>query len=373
MGKPIRILQIVPNMHAAGLETLIMNLYRNIDKNKIQFDFLVHYTERCFYDDEIEKMGGNIYRLSFREDGNLKKYIKDLNDFFSKHHYKIIHGHMASTAFFYMNVAKKHNVPVRILHSHNTSTEKTLKGFVKHQMLKLSTIYANVFFACGQKAGEFLYGKRKFEIINNAIDLNKFKKDKKSGDELRKRLNIKNEFVIGHIGRFNTQKNHEFIVNLFEKFVENNQNSKLVLVGEGELEENIRDMVTSKKLNDKVIFFGVTKDTNAVYNMFDVFLLPSLFEGLPVVGIETQAAKCRSILSDKITTEVKVTNYIEYLPIDRKDSISIWCDALEQICSDREIANEDVSKELTDNGYNIINESKRLEKKYIQLLEEKGA
>ena len=368
----LRILQIVPNMHAAGLETLIMNLYRNIDRTKVQFDFLVHYEKKCFYDDEIEAMGGHIYRMSFREDGNLIKYINDLNKFFKNHKYHIIHGHMASTACIYMKIAKKYGVPVRILHSHNTSTEKNLKGFIKHQMLKLSTIYANKYFACGEMAGKFLYANKKFEIIHNAIDLNKFKKDNNIRDKARNKYDLTNNFVIGHIGRFNSQKNHKFLIELFEQFHKINHMSKLVLVGEGELEEQIKNDVKQKKLSDHVIFLGVLKDTNEIYNMIDIFLLPSLFEGLPVVGIESQAVGCRTLMSDKITREVKLTRYVEYLPIDKKESIQKWCEKLTEYANIiNEENEEDTYKELTEGGYNIINEASRLENMYKELLEEK--
>ncbi len=371
--QPIRILQIVPNMHAAGLETLIMNLYRNIDRTKIQFDFLVHYTEKCFYDDEIESMGGHIYRLSFREDGNIIKYLKDLNAFFKTHKYQIVHGHMASTAFFYLKYAKKYGVPIRILHSHNTSTERTFKGFVKHQLLKLSTIYANYYFACGKLAGEYLYGNKKFEIVHNAIDLNKFKKDNSIRCKMRNEYNISNDFIIGHIGRFNTQKNHRFLINMFEQFHKENTSSKLILVGEGELEKEIKHLVEEKGLSDSVMFLGVIKDTNAIYNMIDVFALPSLFEGLPVVGVESQATECITLMSDKITDEVKLTNYVEFLPIDGKDSIDQWCRKLKEysICNINDKKDEAYQK-LTDGGFNILNEALELTRKYEEMLKEKG-
>lgn len=370
--KPIRILQVVPNMHAAGLETLIMNLYRNIDRTKIQFDFLVHYTERCFYDDEIEALGGHIYRLSLREDGNLVKYIKDLKKFFSKHQYMIVHGHMASTACFYLKYAKKYNVPIRILHSHNTSTERNLKGKIKKQMLKISTLYANEYFACGNDAGKFLYGNNKFEIIHNAIDLNKFKYDDKTRNSARKKYNLHDDFVIGHIGRFNSQKNHKFIIEIFEKYHNLHLKSKLVLIGEGELEKEIKQIVKDKGLEQCVLFLGVLKDTNSIYNMLDAFVLPSLFEGLPVVGVEAQAAGCNIIMSDKITKEVKVTNYVKYLPIDTSDSIDKWVTELENISMNKEKKKNDVYMQLTKAGFNASEEAKRLQKIYLKLLTKKG-
>ncbi len=370
--EPIRVLQVVPNMHAAGLETLIMNLYRNIDRTKIQFDFLVHYTQKYFYDDEIESLGGHIYRLSFREDNNLIKYVKDLDKFFTVHNqYYIVHGHMASTAFLYLRAAKKHHVPIRILHSHNTSTEKNLKGLIKQQMLKISTRYANTYYACGIMAGKFLYGNKNFEVINNAIDLERFKKDSKLRADTRKKYGLNDYFVIGHIGRFNSQKNHKFIIDVFEQYYKKNPNARLVLVGEGELESSIKQIVKDKKLLDVVKFLGVLKDTEAIYNMFDVFLLPSLFEGMPVVGVEVQACECNAILSDKITKEVKLTNYISYLPIEGDDAVLKWTDKISQLEKNK-VSDNGVYKKLTKAGFNIKEEAKRLEEKYLDLIQEKG-
>lgn len=370
--EPIRVLQVVPNMHAAGLETLIMNLYRNIDRTKIQFDFLVHYTQKYFYDDEIESLGGHIYRLSFREDNNLIKYVKDLDKFFTEHNqYYIVHGHMASTAFFYLSAAKKHHVPIRILHSHNTSTEKNLKGLIKQQMLKISTRYANTYYACGIMAGNFLYGNKNFEVINNAIDLERFKKDSKLRANTRKKYGLNDCFVIGHIGRFNSQKNHKFIIDVFEQYYKKNSSARLVLVGEGELESSIKQIVKDKKLLDVVKFLGVLKDTEAIYNMFDVFLLPSLFEGMPVVGVEVQACECNAILSDKITKEVKLTNYISYLPIEGEDAALKWVDKISQLEKNK-VSDDEVYKKLTKAGFNIKEEAKRLEEKYLDLIQKKG-
>lgn len=370
--KKIKILQVVPNMHAAGLETLIMNIYRNIDRSVAQFDFLVHYKERHFYDDEIEKLGGHIYRFTLRDDNNIVKYIRDLELFFSTHKYDIVHGHMASTACFYLRFAKKYNVPIRILHSHNTSTEKKIKGKLKYLLLQCSTIYANHFFACGEEAGSFLFKDKKFTVIHNAIDFNVFKKDTELGCSMRKKYNLENCFVIGHIGRFNTQKNHVFLVELFEKIHDRIPGSRLVLVGEGELYNDVQRLISKKKLMDCVTLLGVQKDTNAFYNMFDIFLLPSLFEGLPVVGIESQATGCRTIISDKVTDEIKITELVKFMPIDGEDSIKKWCDIICE-CFNNKTYKCDVNivrSQLSNAGYNIIDESQRLLRIYKKLLEE---
>lgn len=357
----IRVLQVVPNMHAAGLETLIMNMYRNIDRSKVQFDFLVHYEERFFYDDEIEKLGGKIYRLSFRNDGNMVKYLKGLENFFSEHKYSIVHGHMASTACFYLGIAKKHNVPIRILHSHNTSTERTFKGFIKYQLLRCSTIFANQYFACGELAGKFLYKNKDFTVIHNAISLETFKPDNNERKSLRNELGIDDKFVIGHIGRFNTQKNHKFILDVFERFHIQMPHSQLVLVGEGELEKEIKNRVKEKGLSDCISFLGVRKDINAIYNMLDVFILPSLFEGLPVVGVECQAAGCRTLISDKVSKEIQLTSLVEFLPVEGDLAVDIWCEKLKECVRNKNnISINNVREKMKNSGYDITKEALNL-------------
>ena len=235
MSKPVRVLQVVPNMQAGGLETLIMNLYRNIDRSKIQFDFLVHYKGKYFYDDEIKKLGGRIYHLSVRDDNNFLKYLNDLDHFFKTHReYKVVHGHMMSTAIFYMYYAKKYGVKIRIIHSHNSDTVPRLKGMVKYRLARLAPMVANNYFACGKTAGKYLYGdNRKFTILNNGIDLQKFKYNSQIRHEYRDNLGLNGKYVIGHIGRFNIQKNHKFLIKVFYDFQKEVPNSVLLLIGDG--------------------------------------------------------------------------------------------------------------------------------------------
>lgn len=184
--EPIRVLQVVPNMQAGGLESFIMNIYRHIDRSQVQFDFLVHYRRRCFFDDEIERLGGRIYRLSVREDNNVFKYIRDLKCFFREHsEYRIVHGHMASLASFYLGQAKKGGVPTRILHSHNERTESTAKGRCKWFLSRFSKSYANIHFACSEKAGLYLFGTDDFTVIHNAVDISRFHFEKEVRNQTR--------------------------------------------------------------------------------------------------------------------------------------------------------------------------------------------
>lgn len=366
MTKPIRVLQVVPNMQAGGIETLIMNLYRNVDRSKIQFDFLVHYKGDFFYDDEIRKLGGKIYHLSVRNDNNFPKYIRDLNNFFKNHsEYKAVHGHMVSTAVFYMYFAKKYGVKLRIVHSHNTDTVNGLKGLVKSKLAKLAPLFANKYFACGEAAGKYLYGNNKFTIFNNGIDLDKFRYNPSIREEYRNKLGIKDKFVVGHIGRFNMQKNHKFIIKVFNEIQKLEPNSILLLIGDGELKDTIENQIDSLGLKSKVKFMGVRKDTFNLYQAMDVFLLPSLFEGLPVVAVEAQDSNLPIIASDTITKEIDLTPNVSFLSLS--SAPEIWA---------KDILNKKTKRRsntllLKKKGYDVKDEASKLTEFYSQYYEVK--
>ncbi len=327
MMKPVRVLQVVPNMQAGGIETLIMNLYRNVDRSKIQFDFLVHYKGDFFYDDEIRKLGGKIYHLSVRNDNNFPKYIRDLNNFFKNHpEYKAVHGHMVSTAVFYMYFAKKYGVKLRIVHSHNTDTVNGLKGIVKAKLARLAPLFANQYFACGEAAGRYLYGNKSFTVFNNGIDLDKFKFDSEIRKKYRKELGLENKFVVGHIGRFNMQKNHQFLIRTFNEIQKKKPNSTLLLIGAGELKHEVKNQVKNFGLESKVKFLGTRKDTNNLYQAMDFFLLPSLFEGFPVVAVEAQDSGLPILASNSITKEIDLTPNVKFESL--KESPEKWAEYL---------------------------------------------
>lgn len=347
---PIRVLMVVPNMHRAGLETLIMNIYRNIDREKVQFDFLTHYTAKFDYDDEIEQLGGQIYRLSVREDNNLFKYLSDLKRFFANHpEYKIVHGHMESFGFLYSRAAKKAGVKTIIAHSHNALIEPTLKGYLKSLMNKPWKRYANTLFACSQKAGDFMFNGSPYTVINNGIRCEEFVYNLDVRAECRKELDLENKIVIGHIGRFDPQKNHTFLIDIFAQYAMKHENAVLLLVGEGALIGNIRDKVNSLNLSEKVKFLGVRSDTSRIYQAMDIFLLPSLFEGLPVVGVEAQSAGLPILTADTVTKELCVTNLVEMLPLS--SSSTVWGEKIDDMLG--RIRRRNTLSEMNEAGFNI--------------------
>lgn len=358
--EPIRILNVVPNMRAAGIETFIMNVYRNIDRKKVQFDFLVHNEKKEFYDDEIEKLGGRIYRLSFKDDKNIIKYIKDLDSFFKEHkEYKIVHGHMQSMMPLYLYIAKKNKVPVRIAHSHNGNYERTLKGFILHLFSRLDKYVSTNNWACSDVAGKYLFGNKKYDVIYNGIDIKKFEFNPKIRESVRKENNWNDKFVIGNIARFEIQKNHKFLIDVFWEFQKIHNNTILLLIGEGKLKNNIQAYVKKLNIQDKVNFLGVRKDTDKLYQAMDCFLLPSLYEGLPVVGIEAQVSGVHSIFSNTITKEVQISQNTSFLGIKEKDI----CEWKNMILPQKEFGR---NVEINMKKYDIKSISNLIERKYMK-------
>ncbi len=370
MQQPIRVLMVNYKMQCAGIEAFIMNMYRNIDRSKVQFDFLVHYEEPQFYDEEINALGGKIYRLSIREDNNFLKYFHDLKSFFSQHpEYQIIHGHMESFGIFYFKEAKKQNIPVRIAHSHIAQRNKGIKGVLKNLLNKGFKSYATNLFACSDAAGKFLFGDRAdYKVFNNAIDTRNFEYNEQIRKEVRAELGIEdNQFVIGHVGRFNTQKNHKFLVDIFNEIKIRDKNAVLLLIGEGDLQEQIKDKVSILGLSENVKFLGVRKDVNRLYQAMDIYLMPSLFEGLPVSGIEAQTAGLKCIFSDTVTSQTALTDNTEFLSLN--NSAEYW--AQESIKWKGGYLRENQSGKIKTAGYDIQEQAVVLQEFYLNSLEKK--
>ena len=314
-----RILIVDGKLICGGVEAFLMNIYRHIDRTKVQFDFLVHYRERFFYDDEVERLGGKIYRLSFRNDHRLHKYKRDLRHFFKAHpEYKVVWGHMDGLASIYLKEAKKAGVPLTIAHSHITSAEHSLKGLVKRFLRRGITRWADECFACSTEAGRYLFGNHPFTLIPNAIDVERFRYSADTRDRIREERHWQNAYVIGHIGRFNAQKNHRYLVDIFKAYAAVAPDAVLCLCGDGENRPAIEKYVQDCGLSDRVFLTGNIPNANDYYQAFDLFLLPSLYEGLPVSGIEAQTSGLQCLFADTITRETAlVPGACDFRPIDR--------------------------------------------------------
>lgn len=323
----IRILQCVNNMHRAGLETLLMNYYRTMDRTKIQFDFLTHRPERSDYDDEIESLGGKIYHAPRLYPQNYPAYFAYMKDFFADHpEYKIVHSHIDSMSCLPLLAAKRAGIPVRIAHSHSTSIDLDFKYPLKQCFRYGLRSAANKYLACGQQAGEFLFGRRDFTVLPNAVDAEKFRYDPVCRDEKRRELGVTDQFVIGHAGRFAYAKNHEFLLKVFQSILKKEPNAVLLLAGTGEKEASIRNLAKTLCVDHAVRFLGSRSDMEAIYQAMDVFVMPSRFEGIPVVGVEAQFAGLPCVFSDKVPEEVMFTDLCQFVSL-RKNS-EFWAEQI---------------------------------------------
>ncbi|WP_026679376.1 glycosyltransferase family 1 protein [Fictibacillus gelatini] len=367
MEKPIRILHVFGRLDRGGAETMIMNLYRNIDRSKIQFDFIIHTNEKCDYNDEIFSLGGKVYSIPRYTGKNHFIYKKVWKNFFKKHpEYKIIHGHMRSTAAIYLKIAKKNGL-ITIAHSHSTSSGTGLLSIIKNTLQYPIRYIANYRFSCSEAAGIWLFGKKgcrseNFYILNNAIDTKKFIFNETIRIKKRKEFQIEGKFVIGHIGRFHAAKNHEFLVEIFKMIHDKNKNTVLMLVGDGSNRQVIEKKVQDLGLIDSVIFAGVRSDIPELLQAMDVFVFPSLFEGLPVSVIEAQAAGLPCIISKQITPEVKVSDLVTSISL--REPPEHWAKIVLSHSEGYDRGN--IYSEIVKAGYDIKHTSKWLQKFYLE-------
>lgn len=308
MNKPIRILHVVTHMNRGGLETMIMNYYRNIDRTKFQFDFLTHRDEEKDYDSEIFELGGTIYHLPVLNPFSVN-YRSELKRFFSVHNnYDIVHSHLDCMSALPLNAAKEAGVINLIAHSHNTSQEKNLKYLIKMFYKKKLPSTASRLLACGDEAGKWMFGQSEYTIMNNAIDLELFKFSAASRNKIRNEHNLDDSIVIGHVGRFNEQKNHSFIVDIFQSVLKYKPNAKLLLLGDGDLLDSIVKKAEDLSIVNNVIIAGKVSNVHEFMSAMDIFLFPSLFEGLPLTLVEAQMSGVKCLVSDIITDEISLSD-----------------------------------------------------------------
>ena len=371
--EPVRVAQIMGKWVGGGVESVVMNYYRYIDRTKIQFDFICDDDSTNIPYEEIEKLGGKVilippYQKVFKYHNKLKKILKE-------GHYKIVHSHINTLSVFSLFAAKCAGVPVRIAHSHSTTNKKEKKKNLLKQLLRpFSELFATDYMCCSELAGRWLFGDKEYDkgnvyLLNNAIDLDKFKYNETLRKKKRKELGIKDDtLVIGHIGRFVAQKNHDYLIDIFNEIHKKNNNSVLLLAGQGPLMEDIKNKVKELNLEDSVKFLGQRNDANELYQAFDVFLLPSLYEGLPVVGVEAQAAGLLCYLSDDMTKETKVLDITKFMSLN--NTPEEWANnILDDVKKYKRI---DTSKEMTAKNFNIKEEAKKLEEYYLNLYNNGG-
>ncbi|MBQ3306675.1 MAG: glycosyltransferase family 1 protein [Bacilli bacterium] len=368
--KPIRIAMIIGKWVGGGVESVIMNYYRHIDRNKIQFDFICDEDSTNIPYEEIEKLGGKVIIVPPYQ--KVFKYIKELKRIFKQNNYKIVHSNINTLSVFPLYAAKKVNVPIRIAHSHssiNKSKKELLRNIIKIILKNFSKTYATHYFACSQQAGISQFGEKTFndgkiEIIKNAISLDDFSFNKNIRNKIREELGIKNnDLVIGHVGRFVKTKNHDLIVDIFNELYKENKNYKLMLIGQGPLQEIIKQKVKDLGIENQVIFLGQQSNTSKYYQAMDLFLFPSLYEGLGMVFVEAQVSALPSIASTEVPQEAKVSDRAYFIGLD--EPIKEWTKKIKEVINQERKVD---TKRIKEAGYDIEIETKKLEKIYQNMM-----
>lgn len=360
MDNPIRVLQIVTQMNRAGLESRLMDIYRNIDRSRIQFDFFTCRKEIGSFDDEIKAMGGKIYYNNSLDLKGIHKVSNQFKSFLSEHtEYKIVHCHLNQWCGLVLKGAKQANVPVRIAHSRTSLQKFTIKNCIKN-LVKLSTNhYATHYFAVSRKAGAWLFGKRmvdsgKVEIWPNAIDCKKFIYNPQKRKKMREALGLSNELTLIHVGNLRPEKNHALLFQIFKRVLDEQPSAKLILVGRDMMDGAIQSLAKGIGIDQSVQFLGSRSDVPDLLQAGDVFVFPSLYEGFPGAVLEAQAAGLPCVISDTITDEVCITNNVRQLPLR---DIRSW---VEEIMKAVKYQRKDTISQLYRAGYDITTLTEKL-------------
>ncbi|MBR4747971.1 MAG: glycosyltransferase family 1 protein [Abditibacteriota bacterium] len=375
MTEPIRILNAVGLMAPGGIETFIMNVYRNIDRSKVQFDFLYHRGLGGAYEDEIRSLGGRIYQMPVLKSGEktyywkIFAYISELKKFFNSHpEYHVLHGHMTNTASIYMPIAMKHGkVTCAIAHSHLSHARPGLSGTVTNLLQKSLSGISTDFFACSETAAEWIFSKEdiaagKVRIVKNGVAPKRFCYDREKALEKKRELGLESKTVIGNVARFRAEKNHTFQIDVLAELVKTMPDTVLMLVGDGELQGEMEDKAKRLGLQNHVKFMGLRTDVPDLMLAMDVYFLPSLFEGLPVSAIEAQAAGLPVVTSTGVTPETDITGNVTFLELSQGPAV--WASKVIEVCKSFERG--DMTEYIRKNGYDITETARWLQEFYIK-------
>lgn len=363
MKTPVKVLYINGNiMKRGGIEACMMNYFRHIDHSKVHIDFLVHGYEKGVYDDEIIATGSKIFHVPTKSKHPIA-YQKELKRLFKSEHFDIVHSHLDAMSGWVLKIAKECGVPVRIAHSHNTDhlTTNFLKRIVNEYAKKQITKQATDLFACSEAAGKWLFGNdSEFRILNNAIEVDRFTFEVEKRENIRKQFGWEDKFVIGHVGRFDYQKNQEFLITILPEILLKRPNIQMVFIGTGEDIGKIKALAKKTEVLNICTFLENRADVADLYNAFDIFVLPSRFEGLAVVAIEAQTNGLTCLFSDNITEEVVICDNVHMLSLNHRKK---WIDFLVHYQGERNINNINKIKEA---GYSIQEKAKELELYYVE-------
>ena len=371
MNQPTIVLHVVGRLNIGGAESRIMDLYRNIDREKVQFHFMQHTAERCAFEDEVDRLGGKVYHVPRFNVKNYFTYKKAWKDFFKAHpEIKVVQGHMTSTAAIYLPIAKKAGVEVTIAHARSAGVDPGIKGKITAFLRRNLYEKCDYRFTCSELAGEAVFGDqnqipRKAIFIPNAIEVDKFKFDEETREQIRYELGIKDKFVIGHVGRFSHMKNHKYMLQILKQCIKIEKENRLpetmlMFLGDGEMKEEIMEEAVAMGISSRVLFLGNKRDVYRYYQAMDYFLLPSLYEGLPGTAVEAQASGLPGIMSDTVTREAIVTDLLQVRSI--KENPELWA---EQIMKAEKKDRSHYAQEVKDASFDVKEQAKRMQEFYL--------
>lgn len=356
--KKIRVLHFELDSHLGGIESFLLNLFTQIDKNKVEFEFVTSVNNPAL-GNKLEQIGGIIHKVSSHK--NIYQYCKDIDNLL-KSNYDVIHIHKNSAVnIIPIILAKKNGAPLVILHSHNTAPSVGKGTKLLHYLNRgyLNRV-ANIKFACSKDAGYWMFGENAFQVVPNGIMTSKFRFQHNIRVDKRKELGISDSaLVIGHIGRFTPQKNHDYLIDIFQCIANKCSRAILLLVGDGELKEQIKTKVKSLGLEKRVIFTGIREDIAEILMCMDAFVMPSLYEGLPIVGVEAQASGLPLILSDTISKDTEISDAVTWIslnePEGNMDSI-----IMNQIKMSSDELRQDRNMQVKNSGYDISETARKI-------------
>ena len=369
MSEPIRVLHVVGTMDRGGVEVMLMNLYREMDRDQVQFDFLCHNSLKGDFSEEIASLGGRMFMIPGASHGGIFKYRRNLYTFFKSHpEYRIIHCHKSDMNGFILEQAAKAGVPYRISHAHTSDPRYSLRDYPfamwSKRLIDKNLTHA---FACSHNAAEYVYRdpvhQRDATIIYNGINTESFRFDEQARRTIRERYQIPEDaFVIGHVGKFTKFKNQSFLVDVLEELCRDTD-ARLLLIGAGDMQWQVQEKATEKGLSDKVILVGVQSAIPDFMSAMDAFVFPSIYEGLPVVTVEAQASGLPIFLSDTLTKEIAISDLVYYVPLS--ETARHWADVIRQYAYDKDRSS--YADVVADTPYNSRYAAKELQEFYISL------
>lgn len=366
MAEPIRVLHVLGNTQLGGAESRTMDLYRHLDRSRVQFDFLVHTEREGHFDKEIKELGGRIFRVPRFRMYNYVSYKKAVTVFFEKHHeFCMVQGHITSTASIYLPIAKKAGIPVTIAHARSAGVDKGVKGTLTRWLRRNLSKKADYLFTCSRLAGVSVFGAQAVRegrtvFIPNAIDCQAFSYQKDTRERVRRELGIEDKYVIGHVGRFHYAKNHEYLLQVFAALAGRSETGVrkdyvLILLGEGEGMEGAKELSEQLGIAEKVHFLGNHSNVYDYYQAMDYFVYPSRFEGLPGTVVEAQAAGLRVLMSDTICEEVAATELVHVMSI--REDAEVWADYVE---STADYERRSYAEEMKNAGFDVAAQAQRM-------------